>query len=1105
MGLKLRLLGPVEAWAGDRKIDLGPRKQRLVFAVLALEASLPVEVARLVDLIWPQDPPRTATHAVRVCVSALRSAFRDVPDVEIQLRGSGYALVTDPMNIDVHHFRSLLAQARGIGDDIACVALLDRALDLWSGTPLAGTVPLETQRRLCAGLEDTRLGALEDRLDAQLRLGLHHQLAGELAGLVAAHPLRERLAGQLMLALYRDGRSGDALDVFRRCREHLAEELGLDAGAALKQLELAILRNDDAALAPPPAAADRPVPAQSPAGIIVANAGTADAGQAAQMAGLAGRDAERARLAAVMCDGGALLLRGEPGAGKTALLEEAAAAAPGRVLRAAGTERMADIPYAAIAELVRPLRRELREHAAGGPLRAALGMEPATAGLSALAIEVALEDLLASSVPLLVVVDDVHWLDEVSARMISRLAGAARDLGISVLLAARPEGFSGYGVTEVAIQGLDPGTAAMLVRAADPDLAPGVVAELVEATAGNPLGLLELPRALTPAQRAGAEPVASAAGVTSRLVAAFGDRIRRLPAADRLAVITAAAADPADAQVLPAALELLGLPSGALDAAERDGLLRVGQEIRFRHPLVRLAALGDIPAAERRRVDHALAQVVTDAGRRVWHRAAAATGPDDELADELTQVAGQAEARIAFAAQSRLLDQAARLTSAPGPRARRLVDAAYAAWRGGQHGRAEELLRAAEATDPRPLTSTAGLLVRWRILKSRGDNDSLLDLIEGAVAAADQAPAQLAITAMRQAAVQRLMLADPDPAVRHAAATLRRAGNDPWLQFLGHEASAMACVQAGLMESAAGHCRAALALADAGYGHPDHVGTLGLSLSWCELYPQARRVFGDGIARHRRAGNPYFIATSLQDLGEMLRRTGDLAAAELAAAEAAEIARDLRDQYVHPLCLAVLAHVRLLRGDGTAVALAEQAAAAPGEPSMRAMTAPALARARLLAGDPDAALAALAEVSELEPDGFREPNELRTMGLRLEALTAAGRRDEAVAALAQVQAAAAGSSTRWTRSCAARFAGVLSKDAAVAEDAFAAAFAALSAEDGPVEHGLIWLDHGRWRRRAGQLPAARAVLRQAHAAFSGCGAMALAERAGQEIAATDRS
>lgn len=164
-------------------------------------------------------------------------------------------------------------------------------------------------------------------------------------------------------------------------------------------------------------------------------------------------------------------------------------------------------------------------------------MEPATAGLSALAIEVALEDLLASSVPLLAVVDDAHWLDEVSARMIARLAGAARDLGISVLLAARPEGFSGYGVTEVAIQGLDSGAAAMLVRQADPDLAPGVVAELVEATAGNPLGLLELPRALTSAQRAGAEPVASAAGVTSRLVAAFGDRIRRLPAGDRLAVI----------------------------------------------------------------------------------------------------------------------------------------------------------------------------------------------------------------------------------------------------------------------------------------------------------------------------------------------------------------------------------------------------------------------------------------------------------------------------------------------------------------------------------------------------------------------------------------
>jgi DNA-binding SARP family transcriptional activator/tetratricopeptide (TPR) repeat protein len=306
VGLTVRLLGPVEAWAGDRKIDLGPRKQRLVLAVLALEVNQQVEVTRLVDLAWPANPPRTATHAIRVCVSALRSAFQDAEDLEIRLQGSGYVLVTDPMNVDVHRFRSLLAQARGTGDDNARVALLDRALGLWSGAALAGAASPETQQRLCVGLEDARLSALEDRLDAQLRLGRHHVLIGELAGLVTAHPLRERLVGQLMVALYREGRSPEALGVFRDYREKLAEELGLDAGAALRQLELAILRDDEAALAPAPAA-KAPVPAQLPPAV----------------AGFAGRaevlhDLD-ALLTARRSAGTIVVIAGTAGVGKTAL------------------------------------------------------------------------------------------------------------------------------------------------------------------------------------------------------------------------------------------------------------------------------------------------------------------------------------------------------------------------------------------------------------------------------------------------------------------------------------------------------------------------------------------------------------------------------------------------------------------------------------------------------------------------------------------------------------------------------------------------------------------------------------------------------------------
>ncbi len=306
MGLKLRLLGPVEAWSEGRKVDLGPRKQRLVLAVLALEVNRPVGVARLVDLAWADDPPRTAAHAIRVCVSGLRSVLRGAAGVAIVLQGGGYALVADPLCVDVHVFRSLLAQARGIGDDASRVVVLERALELWSGPALAGAAAPETAQRLCAGLEDARLGAVEDRLDALLRLGRHHELAEELAGLAGAHPLRERLAGQLMLALYRDGRAGDALEVFRRYREHLAEELGLDAGAGLRQLELAILRDDQAVLAVWPAAAG-PVPAQLPPAVA------GFAGRAQALGELDGLLTARPPAGTIM------VIAGTAGVGKTAL------------------------------------------------------------------------------------------------------------------------------------------------------------------------------------------------------------------------------------------------------------------------------------------------------------------------------------------------------------------------------------------------------------------------------------------------------------------------------------------------------------------------------------------------------------------------------------------------------------------------------------------------------------------------------------------------------------------------------------------------------------------------------------------------------------------
>lgn len=260
---ELRLLGVIEAKLGDHFLPLGPRQSRLVLAVLAWEVNRLVPVARLVDLVWPESPPRSAAHSVRVCVSNLRILLKKAgAELSLHTRGSGYLLQADPAQIDVHRFRALAARARETSDIGKKVALLDEALRLWRGPALADTASDRTRERLCAGLEEARLVALEDRYDAMLRMGHHRGVTDELIVLAENHPTRERLIGQLMLALYRGGQAGQALEVFRRTRAHLADELGIDPGNELRQLELSILRNDGGpAPAPPePGATRRDLP-----------------------------------------------------------------------------------------------------------------------------------------------------------------------------------------------------------------------------------------------------------------------------------------------------------------------------------------------------------------------------------------------------------------------------------------------------------------------------------------------------------------------------------------------------------------------------------------------------------------------------------------------------------------------------------------------------------------------------------------------------------------------------------------------------------------------------------------------------------------------------
>ncbi|MFC0545387.1 BTAD domain-containing putative transcriptional regulator [Kutzneria chonburiensis] len=258
--MELRLLGAVSAHVGGDVVALGPRQQRLVLGLLAWEVNRPVAVERLVDLVWPEGPPRSAPHAVKVAVSNLRAILADDGDMTIATESAGYVLRADPMRIDANRFLDGVARARLAPNDVAKLGLLDRALELWRGPALAEAAQ-ETRERLCGGLEETRLVAIEDRVDARLRLGQHNEVLGELTTLVEDHPTRERLVGQLMLALHRAGQSTKALELARKTRARLADELGIDPGAELQRLEVAVLRNDPTLDPLPPREPEEALPA----------------------------------------------------------------------------------------------------------------------------------------------------------------------------------------------------------------------------------------------------------------------------------------------------------------------------------------------------------------------------------------------------------------------------------------------------------------------------------------------------------------------------------------------------------------------------------------------------------------------------------------------------------------------------------------------------------------------------------------------------------------------------------------------------------------------------------------------------------------------------
>jgi YVTN family beta-propeller protein len=276
--LAFRMLGPLEVVDAERPVALGGPKQRALLAILLLGRGEVITGDRLIDQLWGEEPPATAAKTLQGYVSHLRKALGD----EVLLtRGGGYLLAAAPEQVDAERFKAIAADARqtlAAGDASGARELLDEALGLWRGEPLADLGYEPFAQREIARLEEARLAAVEDRIDADLALGHHRDLVGELEGLVALHPNRDRLRGELMLALYRSGRQTDALEVYRRRRLALDAELGLEPGPELRALEQRILAHDPtlgtpAMTSPAPRPTERARGARGPRRALIAVGG----------------------------------------------------------------------------------------------------------------------------------------------------------------------------------------------------------------------------------------------------------------------------------------------------------------------------------------------------------------------------------------------------------------------------------------------------------------------------------------------------------------------------------------------------------------------------------------------------------------------------------------------------------------------------------------------------------------------------------------------------------------------------------------------------------------------------------------------------------------
>ncbi|MEU7630808.1 AAA family ATPase [Nocardia sp. NPDC049220] len=820
------------------------------------------------------------------------------------------------------------------------------------------------------------------------------------------------------------------------------------------------------------------------------------------------------RLVDAVCAGTsrALVVRGEPGVGKTALLEYMARrAAQCRIARIGGVQAEMELAFAGVHQLCLPMldRLEQLPTPQRDALSTAFGMTAGPAPdlfLVGLAVLTVLSDV-AEERPLLCLVDDEQWLDRASAQV---LAFVARRLGaesVGLVFAASEPSQALAGLPTLVVRGLRAAEARVLLDAVwTGPLDPRVRDQIVAETRGNPLALLELPHGLTAEESAGGFGLPGAVRLSADLEQTFRARIDALPARARLLLLLAAAEPTGDSALLWRAAGRLGIgPEAAARAVEAD-LAAFTTRVRFRHPLVRSAAYRSGSLSDRQQVHHALAEVTDpqlDPDRRAWHRAHASSGPDDDVAAELDRSAGRAQARGGVGAAAAFLECAATLTVDPAQRAERALGAASAKIQAGAFDGALDLLAMAEAESLSDFQRARADVLRARLafVTNRGSAAAplllqaaqRLESIDVAASRATYLDAMLAAMFAGRLAVGASVLE-----VARAAASAPRPHGAPsppdllldWLtaHYTEGYVLAMPALRSALAAfddmSAAEQLRLVLFAATAAYSAWDDERLHLLTHRYVELA--------------RGTGALTDVPVALSSYGVALLFEGDLLGAA-AAVEELQAAQDATRSSLAPYAALGLA---ALRGE-------QKKTSALIEATVREVTARGEGNGVSVAwwaesvlyngtGDYRRALDAAQRAAAFAPELAATNWALVEL---VEAAARSGASEVAADALSRLGEMTSASGTEWALGIGARSRALLSVGA-TAERLYRESIVRLDRTRMHAELARAHLVYGEWLRRERRRTDARAQLRTAHDLFVAMGMTAFAERARRELNAT---